>query len=268
MMRELIVDFASKQQRQLLSRPWLWISLIVISLLVSAGDLFAADGLQRIKYNNPGLIVDLGVGLWAWPVPYDVDGDGDHDLIVVCPDKPYNGTYLFENTAGPNEKMPVFKAARRLGAGKHYAMPSYVDGKLRVLTPGAEHPHFLKTGLDIGMKLPLAANIHTTVVGKTPGLFKVRHNQWRYLDFDGDDALDLVVAVEDWPDYVWDDAWDANGHWTNGPLHGLVYIVRNVGSTDAPKYAEPTLLDTTLLDTGGKRLDTFGCASPNFADFD
>ncbi|HLQ47219.1 MAG TPA: hypothetical protein VK137_20915, partial [Planctomycetaceae bacterium] len=99
--------------------------LFVLALLMSASA--QADGLQRIKYNNPGLVVDLGVGLWAWPVPCDADGDGDHDLIVVCPDKPYNGTYLFENVAGRDEKFPVFKAARRLGAGKHYAMPSYVD---------------------------------------------------------------------------------------------------------------------------------------------
>ena len=30
----------------------------------------------------------------------------------------------------------------------HFATPSYVDGKLRVLTPGNEYPDFLKTGLD------------------------------------------------------------------------------------------------------------------------
>lgn len=222
-----------------------------------------ADGLQRIKYNNPGLVVDLGVGLWAWPIPCDADGDGDHDLVVVCPDKPYNGTYLFENTAGPREKLPVFKPARRLGKGLHYAMPSYVEGKLRVLTPGHEHPDFLKVGLDAGRPLPLPANIHNTTVGKQPGFFKVRHNQWRYADFDGDGALDLINAVEDWADYGWDDAWDTSGRWTNGPLHGLVYLVRNVGTTEQPKYSEPK-----LLEADGERIDTFGCPSPNFADFD
>ena len=227
------------------------------------GQTFAADGLQRVKYNNPGLVIDLGVGLWAWPVPWDVDGDGDHDLIVVCPDKPYNGTYLFENVSGPREKLPVFKAAKRIGAGKHYTMPSYVDGGLRVLTAGYEHPEFLNSGIDAAVKLPLPANIHKTEVGKTAGLFKVRHNQWRYVDFDGDGALDLTVAVEDWADYGWDDAWDSNGRWTNGPLHGLIYLVRNSGSADKPKYAEPV-----LLEADGKRIDTFGCPSPNFADFD
>ena len=48
------------------------------------GVLKAAD-LDRIKYNNPGLKVDLGVGLWAWPMPVDWDKDGDLDLLVDCP---------------------------------------------------------------------------------------------------------------------------------------------------------------------------------------
>jgi len=30
--------------------------------------------LTRLKYNNPGLVVDLGVELWAWPMPMDHEG--------------------------------------------------------------------------------------------------------------------------------------------------------------------------------------------------
>ena len=48
-----------------------------------------------IAYRNPGLEVDLGVGLWAWPLPMDFDKDGDIDLVVSCPDVPFNGTYFF-----------------------------------------------------------------------------------------------------------------------------------------------------------------------------
>ena len=40
--------------------------------LVCAG-IVQADDLQRIKYNNPGLVVDLGVGLWTCPLPMDFD---------------------------------------------------------------------------------------------------------------------------------------------------------------------------------------------------
>src|SRR5512137_2986750 len=90
---------------------------------------WSLSALERLPYNNPGLVVDLGVGLWAWPVPCDADGDGDYDLVVVCPDKPYNGTWLFENASGSTakDKFPVFKPPRRLGKGLHYATPSYVN---------------------------------------------------------------------------------------------------------------------------------------------
>ena len=47
------------------------VALVLLMFVLVKG--IAADGLQRIKYNHPG----LGVGLWAWPVPWDVDGDGD-----------------------------------------------------------------------------------------------------------------------------------------------------------------------------------------------
>ena len=108
----------------------------------------SASDLAPLRYNNPGLVVDLGVGLWSAPVPCDADGDGDFDLVVVCHDKPYQGTYLFENVSGDTatNKLPVFKAARRLGKGLENTMPSYIDGRLRVLTPGLEHPDFLEVG--------------------------------------------------------------------------------------------------------------------------
>lgn len=226
----------------------------------------ACNALDRLKFNHPGLAVDLGVGLWAWPVPCDADGDGDFDLVVVCPDKPYNGTWLFENASGSTakDKFPVFKPPRRLGKGLHYATPSYVDGKLRVLRPNFEYPGFLKTGLDDNVRLPVAGEtIHKFIQLPPRGRALLRHNQWRYADFDGDGALDLTVAIEDWTDYGWDNAYDAGGRWTHGPLHGLVYVLRNTGTTAEPKYAP-----AVTLEADGKRLDTFGCPSPNFVDFD
>ncbi|MHA3770621.1 FG-GAP repeat domain-containing protein [Verrucomicrobiota bacterium sgz303538] len=218
--------------------------------------------LERLPYRNPDLTVDLGVGLWAWPVPYDVDGDGDNDLVVVCPDKPSNGVWYFENPAGKGVKFPVFKPARRLGKAVHYATPSFVDGRVRVLTPGKEYPDFLVSGLDKPATLPVDPNIHKAGFGKQPGV-KIRHNQWRYVDYDGDGALDLVAAIEDWSGYGWDDAYDSEGHWKNGPLHGVIYLLRNTSTSAAPRYATPA-----LINAGNKPLDTFGCPSPNFADFD
>lgn len=235
---------------------------ILLAFLISACG--AASALEKLPFNNPGLVVDLGVGLWAWPAPCDADGDGDYDLIVSCPDKPSNGIYVFENTTGDTakNKMPVFKPGPRLSKTAHYVMPSYVDGGMRVLTPAAEHLHFLKTGLDEKVKLPIDARYHKPQ-GKQPKGPKMRHNQWRYADYDGDGALDLIVAVEDWSYYGWDDAWNAEGKWTNEPLHGWVYLIRNAGSTAEPQYDKPQ-----FIQAAGKRLDVFGCPSPSFEDFD
>ena len=215
-----------------------------------------ATSLERLKYNNPGLVVDLGVGLWAWPLPMDFDGDGDLDLVVNCPDKPYNGVYFFENTSGDTakNKMPVFKPARRISVGLQNVQVSYVAGKPRVLSPANEYPDFLKTGLASPQTLPLPANVHPN---------KVRGNFWRYVDYDGDGAVDLIVGADDGTDYGWDNAYDATGKWTNGPLRGFVYVARNTGTTEKPGFDTPV-----KVMAGKKPVEAFGWPSPNFADFD
>jgi len=234
--------------------------LSLLLLVFLCGCAFAAEGLHPIKYNHPGLVVDLEVGLWAWPVPCDADGDGDFDLMISCPDKPHNGVYFFENTTGDTakNKMPVFKPGKFVSKTAHYVMPSYVNGQLRVLTPGTEHPNFLKTGLDEKKKLPIDAKWYKPK-GTQPKGPKVRHNQWRYTDYDGDGKTDLVVGIEDWSYYGWDDAWNEKGEWLNGPLHGFVFIFRNVGTDAEPKYEKEFRVQP---------VDTYGCPSPNFEDFD
>src|SRR5258705_9971625 len=99
-------------------------------LLAIAPAMALAQSLERLPYNNPGLVVDLGVGLWAWPLPMDFDGDGDLDLVVVCPDKPSNGVWFFENTGGDTGKnrMPVFKPGRHISKALQNVQVSYVDG--------------------------------------------------------------------------------------------------------------------------------------------
>lgn len=225
-------------------------SLAVVTVTSAEGEL------NRVTYQHPGLLVDLGVGLWAWPLPMDYDGDGDLDLVVNCPDKPYNGTYFFENASGDTSKnkMPAFRPGRRISKGLQNAQVSFVDGKPRVLTPGIEYPDFLKTGLDKGVKLSVPPNVHPN---------KVRGNFWRYVDFDGDGKLDLIVGADDWKDYGWDNAYSPDGKWTNGPLRGFVYVIRNAGTTDQPSYLEPV-----KVMSGDQPVETFGWPSPNFADFD
>jgi hypothetical protein len=250
---------AKDRQQSFGLRIWAVFLLVMWTAAPTRGQ-----SLERLPYNHPGLVVDLGVGLWAWPVPWDVDADGDYDLLVSCPDKPSNGVWLFENQQGDTarNKLPVFAPGRRLSKTVHYITPSYVDDGLRVMSPGTEYPRFATEGLSASVKLPIAANFYKPQGKQTKGP-KVRHNQWRYVDYDGDGALDLVVGIEDWSDYGWDDAWNAQGEWTNGPLHGFVLLMRNSGSTDKPEYASPV-----KLAAGGQDLDVFGCPSPNFVDFD
>jgi hypothetical protein len=228
-------------------------AFVCCGLLGSAA--FSAPALEKLEYNHPGLVVDLGVGLWAFPLPMDLNGDGRLDLAVSCPDKPSNGTYFFEASPGasPEDALPVFKLGRRVGRGLQFAGVSFVNGVGRVLAPGREFRDFLRTGLEAETVLPLPANVHSK---------PVRGNFWRYVDYDGDGRTDVVVGADDWSDYGWDNAYNPAGQWTNGPLRGFVYWARNTGSEEAPVYEKPE-----RLLAGEKPLETFGWPSPCFADF-
>ncbi|MHC4168687.1 MAG: FG-GAP repeat domain-containing protein [Planctomycetota bacterium] len=231
------------------------VACAVLLSLITCGKSRA--GLERIKYNNPGLVVDLGVGLWAWPIPMDYDGDGDYDLVVCCPDKPYNGTYFFENAAG-DTKMPAFKSAVKVGTGHRNIRPSYVDGNVRLLLPGKEITGFRNPQTEFKKTKPIypSGNVHDSKG-------RLRANQWHYCDYDGDEDLDLIVGVGDWADYGWDNAFDKQGRWTRGPLRGYVYLLRNSGTSERPDHAR-----AEKVIAGGKAVDVYGMPSPNFADFD
>jgi hypothetical protein len=233
------------------------ISTSFLILLLGSFIPVKAGDFERVKYNNPGLIVDLGVGLWAWPVPMDYDRDGDYDMVVCCPDKPYNGTYFFENTNG-NIKMPVFKPAAKVGPGHRNIRPSYVGSEVRLLLPGRKIEDFRepKNQFNKTRAIYPSTNVHSSKG-------RIRANQWQYCDYDGDGALDLIVGVGDWTEYGWDNAYDKQGRWTRGPLHGYVYLIRNTGNSEKPQYDK-----AQRILAGGKPVDVYGMPSPNFADFD
>ncbi|MCA9218627.1 MAG: hypothetical protein KDB27_36410, partial [Planctomycetales bacterium] len=113
-------------------------------------QLANAQDLQALKYNNESLVVDLGVGLWAWPLPIDFDDDGDVDLLVSCPDKPYDGLYYFERTGSATTP---FKRAKRISKGlRNVRMWNGLDSKgdrqFRLFGENVEYLGFQSTGFD------------------------------------------------------------------------------------------------------------------------
>ncbi len=235
---------------------------LTVNSTVTHAQESSSDKLLPLLYNNPGLVVDLGVGLWAYPLPLDYDNDGDMDLLVSCPDKPSNGVYYFENPSQtPSEKMPVFKAAVRVADGAHYMLLSQVAGESVILTPGHEIRRDPATGrFDFEHPGTIAAprNPHSQLSEK------IRGNMWRYVDYDADGDHDLLIGTGDWSDYVWDHAYDARGRWRNGPLRGNVYLVENIGDSQTADYTS----EPRRLQAGGSDLEVYGWPCPNFADFD
>jgi hypothetical protein len=253
----------------------LFLSAPLALLVALAAPLRSAEAevLPRLAYNNPGLLTDLGVGLWAWPLPMDYNGDGLMDLVVVCTDKPYNGTWFFENSGqiDPQLKLPIFKPAVLIGKSEQSVGISYVTGKPVVTATasvktdaaydyrGNTYPDFLNSQFTQPKPLGVPEKILTE-----PG--NIRQNQWQLVDFDGDGALDVSVGIDFWGDFGplngGEGAFNAKGEWTRGKLRGYVYVIRNAGTTEKPVYAAPV-----RLQAGGKDVDPYGMPSPMWGDF-
>jgi len=206
---------------------------------------------DRITYGRAGMRARLSVGLWAHPVALDFDGDGNIDLIVGCPDHPYNGTYLFRNI-GTNEK-PLFDRGEWLGPGKKdlVAADFNGDGAVDLVVSGGYYSDVRKNRMSKFVKVDV-----------TRKYWIGRDDLWTPVDWDGDGKIDLLIGVSDWRDYGWDDAFDAKGQWRRGPLHGYVYFHRNIGTNDAPRYAEPV-----MVQAAGKPIDQYGSPIPNPVDW-
>jgi len=213
----------------------------------------------QLTYNNPGLITDLGVGLWAWPLPMDWNDDGLMDLVVACTDTPSNGVHVFLNTGqiDPVTQLPLFGPGRNIGPAGRSPQVSYIDGQPMVTTTGNYYPNFKSSALADPVAL---ADPEKIKVGEG----RIRAHQWKFVDYDGDGDLDLAVGIGFWGDYGWDNAWDENGRWENGPLRGYVYFFENTGTPASPVYGEPVQLHTQ----DGAPVDVFGMPSPSFEDFD
>lgn len=233
--------------------PILYSWTLFLSTAAIAVSQDKAD-LQPLTHNDADLVVDAGVGLWAHPIPMDYDGDGDNDLVVSCPDKPFNGSYFFENKQG-DVKLPVLEPPVRIGPGFHSIRVSTVNGRTDVMTAARVWEDFPKHKFEQPKKIEFRT--------KPIDAKKTRANQWHRVDWDLDGDHDLIIGLGIWDDYGWDDAWDESGTWKNGPLHGHVFLVTNSGTDDKPKYESPQ-----KITAGGKPVDVYGWPSPCVADFD
>lgn len=205
-----------------------------------------------IKYNND-ITTGLGVGLWGIPIPVDFDSDGVNDLLVSCPDRPYKGIYYFRNT-GTNAE-PLFEKAQKVYAkGPNNIRVSGMPGKQQVLANGVMYKDFLKGKY---LDNPVKIKYKGEKLGKD--FKKSRSNMWNLVDWDADGDEDIIVGIDTWDDYGWDNAFDSNGVWQNGPLHGYVHLLENVNGT---------YFNRGRIDAGGKPIDTYGAPCPCIADFD
>lgn len=231
--------------------------LIVVTFLqvVKGVKLYAQNenDFEIVKYNNPDLVVDLAAGLWAYPIPMDVDGDGDMDMLISCTSTPYNGLYYYENISG--KEIPVFAPGVRMADGLQNVQVSYVDNKPRILIPEKELRNFPK----IAELEEASFDIDASVLKEYASRPRFNANQWRLVDYDSDGDLDIIIGSTDWSDYGWDNAFDKNGNWTKGPLHGYVSLLENING----KY-----VDRGRIKAGEDFVDVYGSPCPNFADFD
>ena len=216
---------------------------LAVPAMIGTGD--------RITFGRLGVRGRVAVGLQPRPAALDTDGDGDMDLVISCPDRPYNGTYLFTNI-GSNAD-PLYDRAEWLGPGQKELTAADFDGdgRLDLVTSGGYFSDFRQNRMARFVEVKLDRSY-----------FIGRDDMWQPFDWDGDGRIDLLTGISDWRDYGWDDAFNENGLWTRGPVHGYVYLHRNAGSNAKPIYEPPV-----RILAAGKPIDLYGSPAPNPVDW-
>ena len=223
------------------------LSSIAVGILL-LGSALAAEppSFERMNFNNPGLEVDLSLGIWPHASVYDSDGDGRLDLFLRASGAPMEGS----------KRTPLCRVYRDFMG----SVPSGEDVPRTMWdapakNDGRPHPRLVRWD-------------------EVPHPRK-GENRARYrVDLDGDGLEDCVVAVSDWHNYgkvgpkCTSVAYDANGVWTNSIIETYVYFFKTLSGTGADtKFAPPRLL--TCEGRATKFLEgPYGGCKMMFDDFD
>ena len=157
----------------------LTITLVAVTSCASAQD--QSVHLTQLKHNNPGLIVDLGVGLWGQPLPLDYDGDGQVDLLMGWDRRP-PGINLYKRIGdGPGDI--VFDAGKRVSDYRRGMQTAYSNGRWWVTYSGTLYPDFIASGIENPMKFPYEPDFSTA-----------SRDPWRYYDYNADGTPDLMIG--------------------------------------------------------------------------
>ncbi|MCC6680897.1 MAG: VCBS repeat-containing protein [Phycisphaeraceae bacterium] len=188
--------------------------------------------LQRLKYNHPGLLVNLAVGLSSRPLPMDHDGDGRDDLVIASAGTDYRGTYLFQRAEAPPGTM-LFKAGKWIDdqIGEDAQL---VDGKWILIGAGHYIRNYATSGRTQSTPLTYQPDVQNA-------------SDLRLVDCDGDGVLDLMMTSStwDWQIYGWDCDYDSQGNWLNPSGTAAIHWVKNTGSNEQPKFAQSQVIQHT-----------------------
>lgn len=239
-------DKKSKTKNIILLLSLLFLFAACNNIEKTANSCISVNGLHKLEYNNPGLLVDLDAGFKDIPMPMDFDGDGDYDLLISESGAYAEaGVYYFENISG-NIDEPVFRYGMRVSTERRRLSydgacfeVSNINGHVHVLTPDK-----------VSKKLLIYKNVPQNVfwddneIKLSPKGMDILHTNkysyWKIIDFNGDDTYDLLCAARD------------------------IFFLKNIGTNEKPKYSNPKIIN----DVNGNSLTKNSYRSPLFADFD
>jgi hypothetical protein len=195
------------------------------------------------------------------PLVYDWDGDGDNDMINTLGTVPERGTFLSINNGDAMKNG--FEKRQCLGVDLGIANQQVTDvnkdGKMDAVKPGGYYSDFAGEHFSKWVQIDCPLDNEN---GKI--INECKRKQWFITDWDADGVNDLIFGGGWWKEYGWADAYDEEGNWENGPLHGWFYVFRNEGTNKDFKLAEPFQIKTTA----GVPADVYGYPSPIVIDLD